>query len=138
MSLINTILNAVQTLLINANTAAGSRVFRRLEEPLGMDESPALDVRYQGDTSSDMGGMQVKREIFFEVAALSRSATPESDALELMAVAHNAIMQDRTLGGLVALIGNDRGEAQSDDAEVGACLVSRQYRAICNSNAYQL
>ncbi len=138
MSKINDILNEVKGRLIAAQTPAADRVYRRLEEPLSLSASPAIDIRYQGDSIRDpagtphpgMQGRVVTHELYFEVAALSRATDAEADALDLIAAVHAALLSDPTLGGLVAHLDSERCEAQSDDAESGACAITRQYRAI--------
>jgi len=135
---INTILNEVKAVLIAANTSAGNRVFRRLEEPLPIDQSPAISIRYVGDASNSMGAGLVKRDLTFQIDAMSRAANAEEEALELIAAVQSVLYSSSTVKALVARLDNERGEAQSDDAESGACLVSRQYRAIYNTVESQL
>lgn len=128
MSRINTIIDAVVTAL--QGVAGATTVTRRREEPFAPAECPVIEIRYRNDNPTPIGLGRVKRELWLDVSVLVRGTNAEAEAIDLMAAAHAALCKSGQLGGLLAKLQDERGEAQSDDMDIDGVLIVRSYKAV--------
>lgn len=114
--------------LAKVATVSGATVYRSRWTALSRAESPAIVVRPEKEDIVNRNNDLSERELVVVVEVVARGATPDSVADQHCVAAHNALMQDQTLGGKALLMRELGTVWEMQDADTDAVVVSRRYQ----------
>lgn len=116
-----------------ATQSLGATLHRSPAIALGRDQCPALVVFPESETITERANDRVTRELTLRIVALARAvppASPQTQADQLIAAAHAALLVDVGLGGLALGIREQECEWDVEDADALAATVSARYQVI--------
>lgn len=109
-------------------TVSGATVYRSRWTALSRAESPAIVVRPSTEEVVKRNNDLAERELLLLIEVVARGATPDSVADQYCVAAHNALMQDQTLGGKALLMRELGTVWEGLDADTDAVVVVRRYQ----------
>ena len=124
------ILLAVVAALRPSATSLGATLHRSPTVAISREQCPALVVFPESDAITERANDRVTRELTLRITALARAiapAVPETEADQLLTVAHAALMVDVNLGGLALGIKEIECEWEVEDADAVAAAIPARY-----------
>ena len=124
------ILLAVMAAVRPTAEGLGATVHRSPTVAIGREQCPALVVFPESDAITERANDRVTRELTVRIVALARAVppvAPETEADQLLAAAHAALMADLNLGGLALGIRELECEWEVEDADAVAAAIPARY-----------
>lgn len=122
---------AVMATVGPAAQGLGATLHRSPTVAIGREHCPALVVFPETDTITERASERVTRELTLRIVALARAVPPEipeTQADQLIAAAHKALMANANLGGLCLGIRELETEWELEDADAVAAAIPARYR----------
>lgn len=104
-------------------------VYRSLLRALTREESPAIVVEGEKWDVVKINNDLAERELVFRVRVIARGQTPDSVADEIVAAAHQKILEDTNLGGLTLFLREIGGGWAMEEADLDAVVVTMRFMA---------
>jgi len=103
-------------------------VYRSREAPVARQEGVVAIVAPEEDTSEYKGNGMVMKTMILKITVIARGDVPDQVADSAVALVHQTLMADPTLGGLVALIIDDSTKWNFELADQDAVAVEMRFK----------
>lgn len=120
------ILNHMATVL--AETAGITGIYRSRVEAFSRNEAPLLLIESTGDRGTVMNSCRMAWTLDVAVVVHTRGAVPETLADPILVSAHQLLMADRTMGGLIVDIVPTTSNPQRDNADLASLWLVNTYQ----------
>lgn len=125
------ILQGIVERLLPVALAQGATVWRQPSVAITREQCPALVVFAENEAVTERSSDRVTRELTLRITAIARAVppvVPQTEADQLLTVAHAALMMDANLGGLILGIRELECEWEVEDADAVAAALPARYR----------
>lgn len=136
-TLINTLMNSIQTQLQNTVTPVNGRVFRHRMINLTREDLPAINLIIEKEQPIYNGQCIARREITLKVQVHTRGDSCETDALDIMQLVLLNLLKTQ-FDPLIDLISEREGDFEHADADSPACAYSKSFKVFAQTELQAL